>query len=89
MNILKLMNESSATVLNYGIFRKKDLSEDPRLVAFIDFGHSKCSIFFAKVRKTGAEIVLEKTDRHLGGRDFDMTLFREYAKIFEQKENLD
>jgi len=30
MNILKLMNESSATVLNYGIFRKKDLSEEPR-----------------------------------------------------------
>jgi len=57
INILKLMNESSATVLNYGIFRKKDLSDEARLVAFVDVGVSKTSIFFAKVKKTGAEIV--------------------------------
>ena len=31
LNIVKLMSETAATVLNYGIFRKKDLSEtDPR-----------------------------------------------------------
>jgi molecular chaperone DnaK (HSP70) len=89
LNIIKLMNESTATVLNYGIFRKKDLSEDPRLVAFVDVGHSKTSITFAKVKKMGAEIVLEKTDRNLGGRDFDLLLFKEYQKRFENKENMD
>merc|ERR1711976_213836 len=89
MNIVEIMNESSATVLNYGIFRKKDLTDEPRLVAFVDVGHSKTSIFFAKVKKTSAEIVMEKTDRSLGGRDFDMVLFKEYARRFDAKENID
>lgn len=89
MNIVRIMNESSSTILNYGIFRKKDLSDEPRLVAFIDVGNAKTSIFFAKVKKTSAEIVMEKTDRNLGGRDFDMLLFQEYAKRFQAKENID
>jgi len=65
------------------------LSDEPRLVAFIDVGNAKTSIFFAKVKKTSAEIVMEKTDRNLGGRDFDMILFKEYAKRFDAKENID
>jgi len=32
---------------------------------------------------------MEKTDRSLGGRDFDMVLFQEYAKRFDKKENID
>jgi len=32
---------------------------------------------------------MEKTDRSLGGRDFDMVLFKEYAKRFDAKENID
>jgi len=32
---------------------------------------------------------MEKTDRSLGGRDFDMVLFKEYARRFDAKENID
>ena len=40
------MNESSAISLNYGLFRKNELDPiNPRNVIFIDFGHSKTSIF--------------------------------------------
>ena len=89
LNIVKLMSETSATVLNYGIFRKKDLSDDPRLVAFVDVGHSNTSVFFAKVKKSGAEIVAEKCIRSLGGRNFDQVLYKKYNTVFDAENNMD
>ena len=42
LNPLRIYNESTANLLNYGIFRKSDLDpKKERLVGFIDFGHSK------------------------------------------------
>lgn len=45
------MNETSATVLEYGILRRSELTEEPRYVMFIDFGHSKTSISFASLKR--------------------------------------
>ncbi len=48
LKCVRLLNESTATVLNYGFFRKTDLSDkDPRYVAFVDFGHSKLTVYIA------------------------------------------
>ena len=58
--------------MNYGIFRKSDLvDEKPRLVAFVDFGFSKTSVFLAHIWKNKAEILYEKNDRNLGVRNLD------------------
>lgn len=58
--------------MNYGIFRKGDLHVDnARLVGFMDVGYSKTTFFLAQVKKTGAEIVYEKTERNLGVKDLD------------------
>ena len=66
VKLLRVYNESTANVMNYGIFRKSDLSAtDERLVGFIDFGHSKTSLFLAKIWKNKAEIIYEKNDRNL------------------------
>lgn len=70
-----MYNESTANVMNYGIFRKSDLSMDnERLVGFIDIGHSKTSLFLAKIWKNKAEIVYEKNDRNLGVRNLDYNI---------------
>jgi heat shock protein 4 len=46
LNITRLLNESTAIGLDYGIFRKNELNaETARNVLFIDFGHSKLSLF--------------------------------------------
>ena len=45
---VRLLNESTAIAYNYGFFRKADLKkDDPRTVAFVDFGHSKLTVTFA------------------------------------------
>ena len=47
-NVTRLINETTAIALDYGMFRKKDLdSKTARNVLLIDFGHSKLSIVAA------------------------------------------
>lgn len=84
IKLLRVYNESSANVMNYGIFRKGDLVDDkPRLVAFVDFGFSKTSVFLANIWKNKAEILYEKNDRNLGVRNLDKNLLDYYVKIFD------
>lgn len=49
LKCVRLINESTAVCLNYGFFRKADLpeKENPRIVAFVDFGHSKLTVTVA------------------------------------------
>lgn len=50
---IKLINDSTAVALDYGLFRKGDLdAEKPRNVLFIDFGHSKLGVFACSFTKS-------------------------------------
>ena len=61
---IKLLNESTAIALNYGFFRKGDLSADvPRIVAFVDFGHSKLTVTFASFLQSKTKIISSTTAR--------------------------
>lgn len=72
LKCLRVINESTAIVLNYGFFRKKDLDEKKeRVVAFVDFGHSKTTITIASFKRGEAKILIHHSDRNLGARDFD------------------
>jgi molecular chaperone DnaK (HSP70) len=83
VKLARVYNESTATVMNYGMFRKSDLSDEkPRLVSFVDLGFSKTTLFFANIWKNKAEILYEKTDKNLGVRDLDNTLLKHYTANF-------
>ena len=82
IKLLRVYNESTANVMNYGIFWKADLSSEPRLVAFVDFGYSKTSVFIARIMKNKAEILYEKNHRNLGVRDFDRNTLQYYKDFF-------
>lgn len=52
LHITRMINESTAIALDYGIFRKSDLdAKNQRNVLFLDFGHSKFSIFCCSFTK--------------------------------------
>lgn len=56
----RLLNETVAIATSYGLFRKNDLdSQTPRYVAFVDFGHSKTSVFVGSFLKEKAQIVVQ------------------------------
>ncbi|XP_039487567.1 heat shock 70 kDa protein 4 isoform X1 [Drosophila santomea] len=84
LNVLRLMNETTATALAYG-FYKNDLFEDkPRNVIFVDFGHSSLQASACAFTK-GKLKMLASTWDQIGGRDIDLALGDYFAREFQDR----
>lgn len=89
LNPLRLMHETTATALAYGIY-KTDLPEnDPLNVVFVDIGHASMQVCVAAFKKGQLKILAHTYDRSLGGRDFDEVLFRHFADKFKEQYHID
>lgn len=84
VKINRLVSETECNVKSYGIYRRSDLKDQKRLVMFVDFGHSKTSVYFAEFTNQKATVVYENHNRHLGARDIDLFVFDLYQKKFEE-----
>lgn len=85
LNITRLINESTAVALDYGMFRKADLdATNARNVLFLDFGHSKFSTFTCGFTNTEMNVLDQEYNRHVGCRDIDYHLYEFYRSIFEK-----
>jgi heat shock protein 4 len=86
---LRLMHETTATALAYGIY-KTDLSDtEPLNVAFVDIGHASMQVCIAAFKKGQLKILGHSFDRCLGGRDFDEVLFDHFAAKFKEEYKMD
>lgn len=90
LNPLRLMNDTTATALGYGI-TKTDLPEpeNPRYVVFCDFGHSSFQVSVVSFAKGQLTVLGTASDRHFGGRDMDLALLRHFAEEFKAKYKID
>ncbi|KAG5439716.1 hypothetical protein PCK2_000756 [Pneumocystis canis] len=89
LNLLRLMNDTTAAALAYGI-TKTDLSENkPRNVCFIDIGYSNYSVSIVAFKKGQLSVRASAYDRNFGGRDFDKILMKHFAKEFKDKYKID
>lgn len=87
---VRLINESTATALTYGFFRKTDLdAKKPRIVAFVDFGHSKLTITYCSFVPGKTKIIMSHSNRNLGARKIDYQLFEIFAAEFAKKHGCD
>ncbi|KAJ1446306.1 heat shock protein 70 family [Pelagophyceae sp. CCMP2097] len=87
INCLRLMNDLTATALEYGIWRsaKNAFDEGTQKVMFIDCGFSAYQVSIVEYQK-GALVVKATTwDRALGGRDFDMVIAQHINDEFKKK----
>lgn len=90
INCVRLINEGTATALTYGFFRKADLDEKKeRIVAFVDFGHSKLSVTFASFVKSKMKILGTYSNKNLGARQIDFALFDMLGGEFAKKYGCD
>eukprot|EP00112_Aurelia_sp_Birch-Aquarium-sp1_P015806 Seg353.11 transcript_id=Seg353.11/GoldUCD/mRNA.D3Y31 product="Heat shock protein 105 kDa" protein_id=Seg353.11/GoldUCD/D3Y31 len=90
LNCLRLLNETTAVALSYGLY-KKDLpaiEEKPRHVVFVDVGHSACQVSVCAFRKGKIKVMSTTSDPLLGGRDFDNILRDYFGGEFLQKYKL-
>lgn len=84
LNVLRLMNETTATALSYG-FYKQDLPEDkPRNVVFVDCGHSSLQVSACAFTKGKLKMLASSWDQ-VGGRDIDCALADHFAKEFNDR----
>ncbi|PWN23773.1 putative heat shock protein Hsp88 [Microstroma glucosiphilum] len=90
LNPLRLMNDTTATALGYGI-TKTDLPEpeNPRNVVFCDFGHSSYQVAVVAFSKGQLTVLGTASDRHFGGRDMDLALLKHFAEEFKGKYKVD
>jgi len=81
LNCLRLMNDSTAAALSYGIY-KTDLPTDKAInVAFVDCGAMDTTVSIVSFVKGKLTVLATAYDRHLGGRDFDMILAEHFAAV--------
>ncbi len=92
LNVLKLMNDTTATALAYGIY-KQDLpapEEKARNVIFVDAGHVGVQVSAASFNK--GKLIMKATAfdrRNVGGAAFDAALAKYFAEDFKAKTKLD
>ncbi|XP_034298611.1 heat shock 70 kDa protein 4L [Pantherophis guttatus] len=90
LNCLRLMNETTAVALAYGIY-KQDLpapEERPRNVVFVDMGHSAYQISVCAFNKGKLKVLATTFDPFLGGRNFDDALVDYFCEEFRMKYKL-
>ncbi|XP_018611972.2 heat shock 70 kDa protein 4b [Scleropages formosus] len=91
LNCLRLMNETTAVALAYGIY-KQDLpapEEKPRTVVFVDLGHSAYQVSACAFNKGKLKVLATAFDLELGGKDFDEVLVNHFCEEFSKKYKLD
>ncbi|OQD78286.1 hypothetical protein PENDEC_c001G00312 [Penicillium decumbens] len=91
LNALRLINDTTATALGYGI-TKLDLpgpDEKPRRVIFVDIGASDYTATVVEFRKGELNVKATACDRHFGGRNFDLALTERLADEFKEKFKID
>ncbi|KAI4719520.1 heat shock protein 70 [Aureobasidium sp. EXF-10727] len=91
LKILRLINETTATALGWGI-TKTDLpgpDEKPKRVAFVDIGHSNYTVSIVEFRKGELKVISTAYDRHFGGRNFDKAIVDHFAAEFKEKFKVD
>ncbi|XP_014774714.1 heat shock 70 kDa protein 4 isoform X1 [Octopus bimaculoides] len=90
LNCLRIMNDTTATALAYGIY-KQDLPEETesrRVVVFVDMGYahlqvSACAFNKGKLKMLG----ISKGD--VGGRDFDGIIVDHFVSEFKKQYKVD
>eukprot|EP00922_Rhytidocystis_sp_ex-Travisia-forbesii_P005225 GHVS01007622.1.p1 GENE.GHVS01007622.1~~GHVS01007622.1.p1 ORF type:complete len:802 (-),score=147.66 GHVS01007622.1:247-2652(-) len=90
LNCRRIINEYTATALDYGIYRSADFDEKiPTRVAFFSMGHHNTSVAIVDFVRSSLRVVHQVGDRMLGGRDMDLIILNKYGEIFKKQSKLD
>ena len=86
---MRLMHETTATALAYGIFKTAEFGDDPHNVVFVDVGHSSLQVCVVRFTKSGLKVLATGFDRNLGGNAFDQAMFDHFCDEFKETQKID
>jgi len=87
-NVLRLMNETTAVALNYGILRPLP-ADKPIRVVFVDMGFAHTQAAVVELQQGKLTMLGHECDEHIGGRDLTRLLTEHLAGVFKEKTGLD
>lgn len=88
LNVLRLMNESSAIALQYGLLRPLP-EKNPMKVMFFDMGHSNTNVSLVSFIAGSLTVHGTASHRTLGSRNFDNAIVNHIASYALQKYKID
>ncbi|GAU93545.1 HSP70-3 [Ramazzottius varieornatus] len=102
LNLLQLLNDNTAAAVNYGVFRRKEMSNTTQYIMLYDMGASSTTAtvvgyHMTKLKDTdgkafeSAQLVVKGTgfDRTLGGLEIDLRLREHFIKKFGEQSKKD
>ncbi|KAI6183411.1 hypothetical protein M3Y97_00486400 [Aphelenchoides bicaudatus] len=89
LHLLSIMSNGAAAALNYGVFRRKDITEKPQNLLVYDIGASKTIATLVEYRLENKDPQVKVLgvgfDRTMGGRDFTSKLREHLVQEFKAK----
>lgn len=88
LNVLRLINETTAVALYYAMTRteKKD---EPRIVLFVDMGSASTQVSVVRFESSRLTVLASGGDRNLGGRNFDDLLVSHFGAYIQTRYGMD
>jgi molecular chaperone DnaK len=85
LDVKRIVNEPTAAALSYGENKKRD-----QKIAVYDFGGGTFDISILETSSEGTfEVLATNGDTHLGGDDFDQTVFEWIVSEFKKEQGID
>lgn len=89
LNCCKIMNETAAIGLAYGLFRNAEFGDKTRNVVFVDLGYSKLTVSVIQFKSTGFTILAQGYEPNIGSRNMDYIVIEKLAEDFQKKYKKD
>ncbi|KAI6220156.1 hypothetical protein M3Y95_01055100 [Aphelenchoides besseyi] len=92
LNVLNIVNEDVAVGIAYGIYKKGSLpkvGEPPKLVAFVDAGHSAITASLMEFHERQVRVREAVYDMEVGGFHFDQVIRDVFHQEFQKKFGVD
>lgn len=90
LGCLKVMSHSTATALDYGLFRSSQFQpEKPQIVSFVDIGYSSATVTVVEYLPSQLTVLAVAEDPSLGGRTLDRLIVNHLVEVFKSKSGLD
>merc|ERR1719183_1732893 len=89
LNVLRLMHDTTAAALSYGIYKTDLPADKPTNVVFLDMGASDTTVSIVSFVKGKLTVLSTACDRHLGGRDFNELLVDNFRNEWLEKHKID
>eukprot|EP01084_Bolivina_argentea_P178299 308216_1 len=88
LKVLRLLEESTAIALNYGILRNLPEDETQRVV-FVDVGFASTQVAVVDFVKGKLSVRYKAANPYCGGRDFDRALYERFRQEWLAKHKVD